>query len=212
VLSIIICTFNRSGILDICLEHIVEQLPLVTGVTILVIDNNSSDNTKSVVEKYQKETPLIRYYLEPKQGLSHARNRGYQEAKADWVGYLDDDSIIEKDFLKESLLTIQEEEFDVFGGKITPWFKYGKPRWLNDNFETNISKDTQKGPIEPTRIWGGVMFFKRAILVEVNGFSPDLGMNGTKIAYGEESHLIKLIQENGYNLGSIRQRKRCRFS
>ena len=201
ILSIIICTYNRCEILSFCLDSLLVQATTLSSIEIIVIDNNSTDETQRVVEKYRRTHPQLSYYLESKQGLSHARNRGYQEAKGDWVGYLDDDAMVEENFLKATLQTITEGQLDIFGGKITPWFKYGQPRWLKNDFEVNIPPHMKKGPTSPYLIFGGAMFFNKKILLASSGFSPKLGMNGTKMAYGEETHFINELHDLGFAVG-----------
>lgn len=200
-LTVVICTYNRHNILEICLSTIIKQILDRKNIDIIIIDNNSTDETKKIVQKYQRKYSFLKYFLEPEIGLSHARNRGYKEAQGSWIGYLDDDALVEKGFIEESLRTIQETEFDAFGGKITSWFKYGQPRWLSSNFESNIPPNTQLGAITPNHIYGGTMFIKKKILYEFNGFSSKFGMKGSTIGYGEETHLMERLQVAGYQLG-----------
>lgn len=201
LLSLVICTYNRDKILDPCLKALISQSQGKSNIEILVIDNNSSDETERVVQNYQKAYPELRYFLEEKQGISNARNRGMEEAKGEWIGYIDDDAIVDENFVNESLLTINQREFDAFGGKITSYFKYGQPRWLKDNFESNVTADTSKGSIPPDQIYGAALFIKKKILKEYNGFNSGIGMKGKKIAYGEEPYLMEKIHSAGYRLG-----------
>ena len=100
VLSILICTYNREHFLKQCLDSIIEQTEQTNEkeIEVIIIDNNSSDNTKSLVESYNSSTK-ISYYLENKQGLSHARNAGVQIAKGNYIAFVDDDAIIIKEWL-----------------------------------------------------------------------------------------------------------------
>ena len=74
VLSIIICTFNRANFLKSCINSIIDQIHEHKNIEILIIDNNSKDNTKELVKNYNSNN--IVYYLETQQGLSFARNKG----------------------------------------------------------------------------------------------------------------------------------------
>ena len=100
--TVIICTYNRSNNLPECLkaledQHNVEELDW----EVLVVDNNSTDNTKEVVENYaRKSTIKIRYAHEKQQGLNYARNLGMREEKGDYFSYVDDDIVVNKVWLR----------------------------------------------------------------------------------------------------------------
>ena len=93
LLSIAICTFNRAALLDDALRSFAAtDKPSGLPFELLVIDNNSNDSTRSVVEGWatRSEFPL-RYIFEGKQGVSPARNRAVKEATGHWIWYVDDD-------------------------------------------------------------------------------------------------------------------------
>ena len=73
---------------------------------ILVIDNNSTDNTYKVVKSLQEEMLNLLYYKEENPGLSYARNRGILESKGEILTFIDDDTICERNFLKEILIAL----------------------------------------------------------------------------------------------------------
>jgi len=76
-LSIAVCTFNRSGYLRDTLDDFKKQITPVQQFEILIINNNSTDDTVAVCNNFIKKNPgvNIRLHTETKQGLSHARNR-----------------------------------------------------------------------------------------------------------------------------------------
>jgi len=73
-ITVLVCTYNRSQSLGTTLESVVSQaLAREYSWEILVVDNNSSDETRKVVEGFQRRYPeLVRYFLEPQQGVAHA--------------------------------------------------------------------------------------------------------------------------------------------
>src|ERR1700761_5932770 len=87
--SIIICTYNRCTFLRDTIVSILDALHDRSDFEIVIINNNSTDRTEDVVKGFQND--FVKYFLETKQGLSHARNRGLAEAKNDILVYLDDD-------------------------------------------------------------------------------------------------------------------------
>jgi len=67
---------------------------------ILVVDNNSADNTPEVIAHYQRILPQMRSCLEPKQGAGFARHRAFWEARGELVAFLDDDTIPDRTWVK----------------------------------------------------------------------------------------------------------------
>lgn len=107
-ISVVVCTFNRADILPLALQSLCEQTPHHDQTEIIVVDNNSPDNTRQVVDEFIEKYPNIRYCFEPIQGLSHARNRGWREARGEYVGYLDDDAKAPPEWLHSA---IAQEKF-----------------------------------------------------------------------------------------------------
>ena len=91
LISVVVCTFNRADLLETSLEALDEQILESSEYEVIVVDNNSTDNTLNVVEELCNRLTSLRYCFEPNQGLSHARNRGWREAMGEYVAYIDDD-------------------------------------------------------------------------------------------------------------------------
>ena len=96
MLSVVICTYNRSDILTICLQSIAEFYPKTFAIEVIVVNNNSIDDTSTTLSDFSNTYAWLSIIDESQQGLSHARNAGYQSAKHDWVLYLDDDAKIDQ--------------------------------------------------------------------------------------------------------------------
>lgn len=90
-ISVVICTYNRAGLLKAALRSVCKQTLDTAKYEVIVVNNNSQDNTRSVVEEFSKRFSNLQYYMEPRQGLSHARNRGWQGTQGKYVAYFDDD-------------------------------------------------------------------------------------------------------------------------
>lgn len=159
------------------------------SVEIIVVDNNSSDNTKEIVTSFADILPLV-YLSESILGLSYARNKGFEESSGNWVGYIDDDVILPKRFLLDILSNLSDGP-DYFGCRIISEYLFlPKPKWLSKDFESNYNNNRGE-------IWGGAMFFKRSI-IPIKPFSTELGMKGRTLGYGEESYLIKYLESKNY--------------
>ncbi|MGD8380729.1 MAG: glycosyltransferase, partial [Syntrophobacterales bacterium] len=91
-ISVIVCTYNRAELLGGTLRTLCHQTLDTSEYEVIVVDNNSTDNTREVVDEFCRRSSNVRYCFEPQQGLSHARNQGLQEAKGKYVAYIDDDA------------------------------------------------------------------------------------------------------------------------
>lgn len=202
LLSILICTYNRADILSECLQSLTTQTALNEDFEVIVVNNNSTDYTQATAESFINQVPNLRVILEMQQGLSHARNRAYTEAQADWVLYLDDDALASKNLVERALWTIQHYPYKMFGGVALPWYKYPKPHWYSDKYlATNELPYKTVSPIHGNQFAiGCIMVIEKATLARYNGFDVRLGMIGNKIAYNEETELQKRMRADGIQI------------
>ena len=131
-ISVIICTYNRSGSLVRTLESFREVLhPKDAAWELVVVDNNSSDNTREVVDLFIEKSGIpCGYVFENKQGLSYARNNGVAEAKGEILSFTDDDVIVDKNWLQNIEHEFKEKDVACIGGKILPIWEKPQPEWL----------------------------------------------------------------------------------
>lgn len=201
-ISIVICTYNREYILRDCLDSLVAQTADTSLFEVIVVNNNSSDKTLEIADEYSQNHPNFSVVTEVNQGLSHARNRGYKESKYNWVAYVDDDAKAFPTLVKRAIETIEKYGFDCVGGMYYPWYRGTvRPNWLSENFGKSIKYATTVVPLTNGYISGGVCLFKKAVIESIGGFPFDLGMNGTSIAYGEETYVQNKLVENGFSIG-----------
>ncbi|MDT8441700.1 MAG: glycosyltransferase family 2 protein [Desulfuromonadales bacterium] len=202
VVSVIICTYNRSFLLQNLLQSFVECNTDIQDYEIIVVDNGSSDDTPFIVEKYKDNFKYFQYVYEKKQGLSYARNAGVYVARSDYVAFVDDDCLIAEGWLDRAVEIINRVSPDVFGGDILPFYIGEKPVWYQDKYALLSVSDKESPLPEGQYVMGGNMFFRKSVILTLGGFDPNLGMSGGNINYGEETALqIKLRQK--YNEGVI---------
>lgn len=91
--SIVIPVYNEAWYLSDCLDAIARQTKKPDEV--IVVDNNSTDGSADVAKKYD----FVKLLREPKQGIIHARSRGFNAAKGDIIGRTDGDVILPKDWV-----------------------------------------------------------------------------------------------------------------
>ncbi|NND61887.1 MAG: glycosyltransferase family 2 protein [Flavobacteriaceae bacterium] len=200
-ISIAICTYNRSKYLKPCLESIKSQVQKYKDVEVLVIDNNSDDNTKEVCESMMDDSWTLRYEFEKEQGLSYARNKAIEVSKAEWIAYLDDDATAYPDYLDRMKYIIDNYDFDCFGGMYYAFYETEKPKWLSDSFGTKRKLTDEVAEIKVDYLSGGNLVCKRLALIDIKGFPVDLGMKGNKIGYGEEDKMQSDLRSKNYKIG-----------
>ena len=96
-----------------------------------MVDNNSSDNTEKIAlqKKFLSPVPLI-YVKEKKQGSSYARNRGVKIARGEIIAFIDDDVILDKDWLQSVWQAFRKVKANAFGGKVIPMLPPTIPKWV----------------------------------------------------------------------------------
>jgi len=200
--SIVIATYNRADLLELCLQTLIKQRSDKSHYEVIVVNNNSTDGTQEVAESFVSRYHNLRVVIEFRQGASFARNRGFREAKADWVAYLDDDTQVPSNYVDRLLHVIRNYDFDGFGGVYLPWYKYGKPKWFKDHYGSNKGSIFTTGII-PDHLYcsGGNCAFKKTVLEEVGGFPSYLGPRGDRFSYGEETLLQVRMRKEGKKIG-----------
>lgn len=208
--SIVICTFNRAANLSACIAHLASQQQTdEIDWEVLVVDNNSTDGTASIVEQLQGEHPSLRlrYVFEPDQGLSNARNRGIGETKGSHIIFIDDDIHVAPRWLRSYAQTFREHGCDAAGGPILVESPIPIPVWVRPEMMGFLGQ-LDYGP-EPCGLdgverfpFGGNMAFRRRSLERIGEFDPALGRKGSgdsaeELFKGEETEYFRRLASNG---------------
>jgi glycosyltransferase involved in cell wall biosynthesis len=133
LITIAIPTYNRCQSLAATLTGLAAQdVPATVTVEILVIDNNSTDETRATVEAFMARDSRFRYSFEKVQGISPARNRALAEARGEWIAWTDDDIEPNPDWLRLIVAAIAAHPgCALFGGKVLPKNAELFPGWLD---------------------------------------------------------------------------------
>ena len=200
LITVCICTYNRAERLAAALESLTSlQDPGGLRWELLLIDNNSSDDTRSVAESFSNRLPL-RYVFEVRQGLSHARNRAIEECRSEVLLFTDDDVIVDQGWLREYGEAVRTfSDADYFGGRILPLWPSGRPRWLRQEPMPLLAglfvwydlgdqtREFRKGELLP---YGASFALRRRLFERLEPFRGDLGVSGTAIGRGEEAEYL----------------------
>jgi glucosyl-dolichyl phosphate glucuronosyltransferase len=128
--SIVIATYNRAALLNDTLESLAHLQPGAPW-EVIVVDNNSPDDTRAVVEAAARGYPVpLRYAFEQEQGRSAALNRGFGLAAGDIVVTTDDDVRVAPDWLNTIARGLETLNCDYVGGRVLPVWESPPPTWV----------------------------------------------------------------------------------
>ena len=178
-LSIVICTHNRSKLVRSAVEHLLAQQTRELEAEIIVVDNNSTDDTAEVVQRLLRASPVETCYLfERAQGISYARNTGWRRARAPIVAFTDDDVEVAPDWMARIVAAFKEHpETECVGGKVLPEWPFAPPRWLTRNHWAPLAildygeEALQLDHNNPRCLVGANFAFRRSALKRIGGFS-----------------------------------------
>ena len=201
--TVIVCTYNRSASLQQTLRALAAQV-VRDGIDweVLVVDNNSRDDTRSVVEGFARTFPRLRYGYEIRQGLSFARNHGIAAARGEILLFTDDDVQPEPDWVERILDGMVQHACDACGGYIAPIWEVQPPAWLTERFYGFLAVRTERTDTYPvTRAseapFGANMAFRRSVFDEVGPFDVTRGRKGAVLASGEDGELFERLLARG---------------
>ncbi|GHT04662.1 hypothetical protein FACS189423_07680 [Bacteroidia bacterium] len=203
--SAVICTYNRAKYLSETLESLARQTYPVENFEIIVVDNNSSDDTAEVCQLFMNQHPHlnIRYLKEVQQGISHARNRGVNESQGKWITFLDDDETVDADFLHNlDAFSRDYPEAELCSEPVVPVFETTPPDWLSPFTMRLITGAYDKGPevkiVGPKDYPGtGHATFLTQLFHRHGEFNTDLGRKGTSLLGAEDKDFFLRLIQNG---------------
>jgi glucosyl-dolichyl phosphate glucuronosyltransferase len=202
--SVVICTYNRAPLLELCLESIAALQFPHTDFEVLIVDNNSTDHTETICRDIFSRFSHInfRYIREIQQGVSFTRTRGAKEARGTIIAYIDDDCLSDPGWLAFITEFYETHPKAIStGGRIIPkylvpvagWF--GKYFWgLVGNYDLGNKIFRMSGVRYPS---GANMHFRQTAFEKYGYFDGNLGRSGESLMAGEEKAMyLKLLRGN----------------
>ena len=207
-ISVVICTYNNADSLAITLQQLAAQTGIdKESVEIILVDNNSPDHTRQTCLNFTQHSTLASTYIfEQRQGLSHARNTGVANARGEYILFTDDDADIPAHWLSAYLEQIAKNKPDCLYSRINIIWDKAKPWWfLPEYTPCFVGVDYGNEAIVVTNIhrefYGKNFCMKKTLIIELGGFDPALGRNGSKLIAGEETLLYRrMIQQQKHLL------------
>jgi glycosyltransferase involved in cell wall biosynthesis len=207
--SIIIATYNRADYLSKCLKALAALETDPTTFEIIVIDNNSTDNTEQVVLDFAQLHPTLsmRYVCETNQGASYARNRGIAEARGEVLCFLDDDSPPCSEWLNVLLDGFADEAVGCVGGpSILDYQGQERPPWLRGDLQGLLSGYTLPYT-KPTPVsrWDQLplscnMAIRQSLFTDLGFLRTDLDRSGGQVLAAADTEIADRINKAGWKV------------
>ena len=209
--SLAICTYNGEKTLPLAVDAILRQKENDRLLyELLLIDNASTDNTKDICLAYEKKDRRVKYLYEASPGLSNARKCAATHAAGDWVIYIDDDNILDENWLFEldRCIKTAPKGVGVLNGAVVavpaePLTEEEKMRLrtLYRNLACTHIESIDSPASPPTIPFGAGMCIKTEALRTIlnNGWLSLSGRKGTSLASGEDTELANKCFLQGYS-------------
>jgi glucosyl-dolichyl phosphate glucuronosyltransferase len=205
MITVALCTWNRSRVLQGTLEAISRlAVPGDIEWEVLVVNNNSTDDTADVVSAFGGILPL-RCHVESRQGIAFARNAVLRHARGDFVVWLDDDCRPARNHILRYVECARRwPQAALFSGGIEPEFESAPPAWIADNLDVLSSVYGQlvrKGPSRQLSNVEGVLsgnMATRTAALSKYAFDTTLGRVGSSRCGGEETDMFMRLMDDGH--------------
>ena len=204
--TILICTYNRARLLGETLQSL-RQIRTARTWDVIVVDNNSTDETRDVVEQQAVGFPVpLLYVFEPRQGKSHALNNGLDCAGGEVILFTDDDVRVPPNWVDAACEALAVDDNVLYcGGPVKPIWGATPPRWLDQQRgdiwgtlaildygpEPFIFEERQRVPL------GANMAVHRRLLERIGGFNPQLGRKGKALLGQEQAEFFSRARDAG---------------
>ncbi len=186
--SVVVCAFNEELRIKDCLNSIKPQTIDNFEYEILIIDNESSDDTENICRKFVEKNKInmnINYMRIEHVSLSKSRNIGIKNTTGSKIIFIDADALADKNWLSELLTGFENPEVDIVSGKIK-----------NLNIESNFSQFIYKAHFESlvtedktqvlnhgdSNLIGANMGFRRIVFEKLGGFFNNIKGRGDETA------------------------------
>lgn len=158
-ISIIIPVYNEEEGLEACLQAIAKQK--VKPLEVIVVDNNSTDDTAAVAARFG----FVKLLSEPRQGVTHARKRGFDEARGDIIARIDADTLVPADWTVRLREVFADQTVDAVSG-VAMYYNVSAA-WIFDAIDLFFRRRLSWQLKDRMYLWGANMAMRRKAWREV---------------------------------------------
>ncbi len=131
LISICICTYKRQSLLDTLNSIESQVIANKLQLELCIVDNDSKGSSLPIVESFRRRSKLtIHHKIEPRQGLSFARNATLKQASGKWLAFIDDDEVAATDWISKLYSSAISYDADVIIGRVKTIYPKSTPVWL----------------------------------------------------------------------------------
>ena len=196
-LDVILPTHNREALLRRTLDSLLRaRRPVDLDLTILVVDNASSDGTRALVRSQAPRFgERLHYLFEPTPGKPYALNSGIAATRGDLIGLIDDDEEIDETWFECIAGAFADPEVDFIGGKCLPIWGAPRPAWLGDGYLGVIgwvdpgAEPRSMDATYPGILMGGNAVIRRRSLEAAGPYSTALNRTGARLLGCEDEDM-----------------------
>ena len=204
MVSVIVATRNRSGILPRCIDSLIAQEASKDLFEIIIVDNDSTDDTAKVIHQYVSLHPNIVGIKEVSIGSSAPRNAGIKIARYEWLAFIDDDGWVEPNFITEVIKEGNRNIYACFGGWFIPWYIQPKLKWMKDEWFSYPKFLSTTGDLDPKLYLPcGILIVNRGYMNELGGFPENLGIINGKMGFAEENWIQYELRKRNLRIGFV---------
>ena len=211
-LTIAIPTHNRAALVRETLASVVAlAIPAGVDADCIVIDNASTDDTAAIVDDFARGAALpMRRVFEARPGSSFARNRAVDETASDYIFFIDDDAVAERDWAAELLDDMRRRDLDAACGMVLPRWSSPPPNWLGPSLWVKLTQFTIAAQSNRRRLHrpsgsitiSALMLDSSAQRLRASeNFARTLGVVGGNPISGEDTELFARILSRGGAMG-----------
>lgn len=212
LITVAVPTHNRASMLSETLAAISALvIPAGAELECVVIDNASTDETGAVVDAAAASAPFpMRRAMEARLGSSFARNRAIDEARGDFIFFIDDDATAERSWAVEMMAAMEGRGLDAACGMVMPRWAAPPPSWLGPSLWVKLAVHVPErierdvaGAEKLENYFSANVGFRRSAFERFGGFREDLGVVGGNPISGEDTELFERIIARGGRMGFV---------
>jgi glycosyltransferase involved in cell wall biosynthesis len=207
-ISIIVCCYNSVNRLQQTLAYLAGQITTnVPGIELIVVDNNSTDKTLTCAQEIwdRLNQPFEAFFFhEPNPGLTHARKKGIENAKYDYLIFCDDDNWLDKTYSETAYTFFESDpELAILGGTGTAVFEQEKPYWF-DQFYHGYAVGKQAPQTQYLNsVYGAGMALRKRVIISDQFNVVPLILNdrkGVSLSSGGDAEICLRVRLLGYKI------------
>ncbi|MEE9254998.1 MAG: glycosyltransferase, partial [Pseudomonadales bacterium] len=195
------------------------KLPPGRTIEVIVVDNDVAGSASLVARSRSQTLSSLRYFVEPRTNIAHARNRALHEAQGEWLMFIDDDEVADESWVTSYMALLETVECDGAFGPVIPRLEEAGSLWLDVETFYSRKRHATGTIVGSGNVRTGNAMIRRALL-EGHSFDPAFGetggsdtelfgklcARGARFVWCDEAQVVEFIPPGRHCLGWLTQR------